>query len=49
MGAAFFSAPGDANWNTDADLDGDGNVNFNDLGIMGMMFFSVPGPSGVAP
>ncbi len=48
LGAAFFSAPGDANWDPDVDFDGDGNVNFNDLTIMGAHFFGSPGPSALA-
>ena len=31
----------------DADLNGDGNVNFIDLGIVKMSYFQPPGPSGV--
>jgi hypothetical protein len=30
------------------DLDGDGDVNFVDLGILKKLFFCKPGPSGVA-
>ena len=39
MKAAFFSD------DPDADLDGDGAVNFVDLGIMKAAFFQAPGPS----
>ncbi|MFK7886823.1 MAG: S8 family serine peptidase [Gammaproteobacteria bacterium] len=42
---AFFSIPGDANWNPDADFNGDDVINFLDLGIMRSMFFGTPGPS----
>ena len=43
MRSVFFSA--DAN----ADLDGDGVVNFLDLGQLRSRFFQAPGPSGTAP
>jgi hypothetical protein len=39
----FFSA------DTDADLDGDGKVDFADLAIQKSMFFQPPGPSGLVP
>ena len=45
--AAFFSLPGDGNWNADADFNGDDQVNFFDLGTMRESFFNVPGPSGL--
>ncbi|MFK8018054.1 MAG: hypothetical protein AB8G17_21740 [Gammaproteobacteria bacterium] len=45
--AAFFSTPGSANWNPDADFNGDGTVNIQDLGVMRAAFFGVPGPSGL--
>jgi hypothetical protein len=32
----------------DADLNGDGIVNYFDLGTMQLNFFQPPGPSGVA-
>ena len=44
--AAFFSSPGAANWNPDADFNSDNVVNVVDLGIMRTRFFAVPGPSG---
>ena len=44
---AFFSMPGDSNWNPDADFNGDNEVNFGDLGRMKEAFFGAPGPSGV--
>jgi hypothetical protein len=37
----FFGA------DADADLSGDGVVNFIDLGVMRSLFFQPPGPSGV--
>ena len=49
--AAFFSAPGDANWNPHADFTGgpdgepDATINFLDLGRMKSAFFQAPGPS----
>ncbi|MFK8014062.1 MAG: hypothetical protein AB8G17_01310 [Gammaproteobacteria bacterium] len=42
---AFFSTPGEADWNPDADFNDDGSVNFEDLGTMRSAFFTVPGPS----
>lgn len=45
--AAFFSTPGDANWNPDADFTGDDAVNPLDLGAMKGAFFGEPGPSGI--
>lgn len=45
---AFFSRPGDAAWDPDADFDGTGQVNFADLGIMKERFFGEPGPSSQA-
>jgi hypothetical protein len=48
--SAFFSSPGDSNWDADADLSCDGNVvNFVDLGILKSQFFGSPGPSALAP
>ena len=44
---AFFSTPGDANWNPDADLNGDGTVSAADLGILRASFFGQPGPSAL--
>ena len=41
MKSAFFSA------DPDADLDGDGSVNFLDLGRMKRFFFMPPGPSAL--
>jgi len=32
--AAFGSQPGDANWNPDADLDGDAEVTLFDFGVL---------------
>ncbi len=49
MKDAFFSQPGDAEWNPDADLNGDDLVNFGDLGLLKFAFFGPPGPSGIAP
>ena len=46
---AFFSQPGDPNFNADAELDGNQVVNFGDLGILKTQFFGPPGPSAVAP
>ena len=43
--AAFFSTPGDPNWNPDADFNGDDTVNFVDLGILRAAIFAPPGPS----
>ena len=45
---AFFSVPGDTNWNPDADFNGDDFVNFDDLATMRASFFEVPGPGGVS-
>lgn len=44
--AAFFSMPGSANWNPDADFNADNRVDFLDLGIIKALFFDTPGPSG---
>ncbi len=44
--AAFFSRPGDPNWNPDADLNADLVVNAGDLGRLKTLFFRPPGPSG---
>ena len=46
--AAFGSVPGDANWNPDADFDGDDQVNVIDLGRLRALFFRAPGPSSQA-
>ena len=46
---AFFTTPGDPDWNPDADFNSDGVVNVIDLGIMKALFFAPPGPSCVAP
>lgn len=43
MRAAFYSSNGDA------DLNGDGVVNFADLAILKSFLNQPPGPSGVAP
>lgn len=45
--AAFFGSPGDANWNPDADFNGDNVTNPVDLGILRSLFFRVPGPSAL--
>jgi len=39
----FFST------DADSDFNGDGVVNFIDLGILRGQFFSSPGPSGLVP
>jgi hypothetical protein len=44
---AFFSSPGQPNWNPDADFNGDDAVNVVDLAVMKSQFFAPPGPSGV--
>ncbi len=44
---AFFSAPGDGNWNESADFNSDRSVNFADLATMKSGFFGPPGPSGI--
>lgn len=41
---AFFSRPGDPNWNPDADFNSDGVVNIVELGILRNFFFNAPGP-----
>jgi len=41
MRSLFFSS------DPDADLNGDGSVNFGDLGIMKNQFFQTPGPSAL--
>ncbi|MEO1574945.1 MAG: thrombospondin type 3 repeat-containing protein, partial [Pseudomonadota bacterium] len=41
---AFFSRPGDANWNPDADFNSDGVINVIELGILRQFFFNAPGP-----
>ncbi|MEO1576555.1 MAG: thrombospondin type 3 repeat-containing protein, partial [Pseudomonadota bacterium] len=45
--SAFFSQPGDASWNPDADFNSDQVVNVIDLGVMRAAFFQSPGPSGL--
>lgn len=45
--AAFFSSPGNAGWNADADFNSDEVINFLDLQVLKTLFFSAPGPSGV--
>ncbi|MEM6641318.1 MAG: hypothetical protein AAF610_15625 [Pseudomonadota bacterium] len=45
--AAFFGTPSTANWNPDADFNGDGVVNIQDLGVLRQLFFGVPGPSAL--
>ena len=47
--AAFFSLPGDPNWNPHADLNGDEVVDFGDLPTIQSLFFGPPGPSGLVP
>ncbi|NNF16728.1 MAG: hypothetical protein HKN70_08265, partial [Gammaproteobacteria bacterium] len=42
--AAFNSSPASANWNPDADFNGDNAVNFGDLFIFQAFFLSAPGP-----
>ena len=44
---AAFSTPASANWNPDADFDGNLRVGFSDLAILRDSVFSVPGPSGL--
>ena len=44
---AFLTSPGDADWNPDADFDGDNSVTFGDVAIMKSYFLGVPGPSGL--
>jgi hypothetical protein len=38
---AFFTA------DADADFDGNGIVNFRDLGVLRQFFFAPPGPTGL--
>ncbi len=45
--SAFMSEPGNANWNPDADFNGDNRVNFFDLARLREAFLGVPGPSGL--
>ncbi len=45
--AAFFSVAGQANYNPDADFNGDNTVNFADLVLTKEQFFGPPGPSGL--
>jgi hypothetical protein len=44
---SFFATPDSANWNADADFNGDDVVNFTDLAQVKADFFGPPGPSGV--
>lgn len=45
---AMFSVPSSANWNPDADFNGDGVINFVEVSIFSDNFLSPPGPSGSA-
>ncbi|MDJ0701570.1 MAG: PKD domain-containing protein, partial [Woeseiaceae bacterium] len=45
--SAFLSVPGQANWNPDADFNGDSMVNFADQARLKQAFLGVPGPSGL--
>ncbi len=47
--AAFFSQPGDANWNPDADFNGNDIVVTNDLGILKSYYYQQPGPGALVP
>ncbi len=49
MATPFFTSQGDAGFDEDADLNGDGIINSLDLGIMQTLFFQAPGPSALAP
>lgn len=46
--AAFFTSPGMATWNADADFNGDDSIDFLDLGALKSAFFGAPGPSGIS-
>ena len=46
---AFFSQSGDPDYNPDADLNGDGVIDFADLPTYQEFFFGAPGPSALAP
>lgn len=48
MRAAFFTAPGDSNWNPAADFNNDQMVNATDLSVMRASFFGRPGYSSQA-
>jgi hypothetical protein len=39
LGLAWYTKPGDANWNPNADIDGGGLVDGGDLGILGLYWF----------
>jgi hypothetical protein len=39
LGFAWYTKPGDANWNPNADIDGGGLVDGGDLGILGLYWF----------
>ena len=45
---AFFQPPDSADYNPDADFNGDDIVNVIDLGLLRAAFFAPPGPSGIA-
>ncbi len=45
--SAFFTQVGEPGYNPHADFNGDGIVNFNDLGLMRLQFLGPPGPSGL--
>ncbi|MFK7886307.1 MAG: hypothetical protein AB8G16_05520 [Gammaproteobacteria bacterium] len=44
----FGSEPGDANWNSDADFNGDDQINVIDLGLLRQQFFRPPGDAAGA-
>jgi len=46
--AAWYSKPGDPNWNPDADLDGDGRVDINELDALALNMDSLA-PKYTAP
>jgi parallel beta-helix repeat protein len=39
LGLAWYTKPGDSNWNPNADIDGGGLVDGGDLGILGLYWF----------
>ena len=39
LGIAWYSQPGDPNWNPNADIDGSERINGGDLGILGLNWF----------
>ena len=45
MRNAFLTTPGSARWDEHADLNGDGRVNFIDLGMLRSRLFGEPGPT----